>query len=145
MFEKHEAVVRRMIEEVWNNRKVDAIDTFFTKDYVNHDPIDPTSGLEAYRKVVNKYLTAFPDCRIDIDETFSTGDTVVVRWRYSGTQRGQLEGLPPTGRYATGTGISICRFSGDRIREEFANWDALGLMQQLGVVTLPGKAAASGA
>ena len=46
---------------------------------------------------------------------------------------------------ATGAGITICRFSGDRIKEAFVNWDALGLMQQLGVVTLPGKAAAAGA
>ena len=145
MSEKQEAVVRRMMEEVWNKRKVEAIDTFFTKDYANHDPINPTNGLEAYRIVVNKYHTAFPDCRLDIDELFSAGDTVVMRWRYSGTQRGQLEGLPPTGRYTTGAGITICRFSGDRIREAFVNWDALGLMQQLGVVTLPGKAAAAGA
>ena len=35
--------------------------------------------------------------------------------------------------------ITICRFQGDKISEAFVNWDALGLMQQLGAVTLPGK------
>ena len=145
MSEKNEAVVRHMLEEVWNQRKLDAIEKFFTSDYINHDPVNPTNGLEAYRKIAEKYVSAFPDCRIDIDELCSAGDQVIVRWRYSGTHRGPLEGLAPTGRYATGTGISISRVQGEKIREAFVNWDALGLMQQLGAVTLPGKAAAAGA
>ena len=145
MSEKNEAVVRRMFQEVWNDRKLDAIERFFATDYMNHDPVNPTTGLEAYRNVVKTYLTAFPDCRIDIDDLCSASDQVIVRWRYSGTQHGPLEGLAPTGRHATGTGISICRFQGEKIGEAFINWDALGLMQQLGAVTLPGKAAAAGA
>lgn len=143
MSEKNEAVVRRMFEEVWNKRKLDAIQEFFTNDYVNHDPMNPTTGSDAHRNMVEKYHTAFPDCRIDVDELFSAGDRVVVRWRYSGRQTGPLEGLSPTGRHASGTGITICRLSGGRIQEAFVNWDALGLMQQLGAVTLPGKAAAA--
>ena len=145
MSEKNEAVVRRMFQEVWNDKKLDTIERFFATDYMHHDPLNPTTGLDAYRSVVMKYQTAFPDCRIDIDDLCSSSDQVIVRWRYSGTQRGPLEGLAPTGRHATGTGISICRVQGDKIREAFVNWDALGLMQQLGAVTLPGKAAAAGA
>jgi predicted ester cyclase len=83
--------------------------------------------------------------RADIDELFSAGDRVVCRWRFSGTHCGPLEGIAPTGRQVTITGLSIARFSGDRIQETFVNWDALGLMQQLGVVTMPGKAAEAGA
>lgn len=144
MFEQ-EAVVRREIEEVWNRGNLDLIGSLFTSDYVNHDPVNPVRGLQQTRDFVVKYRTAFPDCRIDIDEMFSAGDRVVLRWRYSGTHRGQLDNIAPTGRHVTGTGISIYGFSGDKIRESFTNWDALGLMQQLGVVTLPGKAATAGA
>ena len=68
MSEKNEAVVRRMLQEVWNDRKLDAIERFFVTDYMNHDPLNPTIGLDAYRSVVEKYHTAFPDCRIDIDD-----------------------------------------------------------------------------
>ena len=68
-----------------------------------------------------------------------------MRWRYSGTHKGQLEGVAPTGRPVKGTGITINLLSGDRIREAYINWDALSLMQQLGVVTLPGKAMGAGA
>jgi steroid delta-isomerase-like uncharacterized protein len=145
MSEKQETIVRRSIEEVWNKGKLDVIDQLFTNEFVNNDPVNQTRGLAAYKGVVTKYRSAFPDCRLDIDDIFSTGDKVVVRWRYSGTHKGQLEGIAPTGRPVKGTGISIYLVSGDRIREAHENWDALGLMQQLGVVTLPGKVMGAGA
>jgi len=145
MSEKQETIVRRSIEEVWNKGKLDVIDQLFTNDFVSHDPVNQTRGLAAFKGVVTKYRSAFPDCRLDIDDIFSAGDKVVVRWRYSGTHKGQLEGVAPTGRPVKGTGITINLLSGDRIREAYINWDALGLMQQLGVVTLPGKAMGAGA
>jgi steroid delta-isomerase-like uncharacterized protein len=145
MSENHEAIARRTIEEVWNKGKLEAIGELFTTGYVNNDPLNTTKGMEAYTNFVKKYRVAFPDCRLDIDEMISSGDTVVVRWRYTATHKGPLEGVAPTGRRVTGTGITINHFSGDRIREAFINWDSLGLMQQLGVVTLPGKATGASA
>jgi steroid delta-isomerase-like uncharacterized protein len=145
MSEKHEAIARRVFEEVWNKGKLDAIAELLTTDHVNHDPVNQAKGLEAYKDFVKKYRGAFPDCRLEIDELFSAGEKVAVRWRYSGTHKGQLEGAQPTGRHVTGTGISINHFSGEKIRETFTDWDALGLMQQIGVVTLPGKASRAGA
>ncbi len=145
MSDKQEAIVRRSIDEVWNKGKLDVIDQLFTTDFVSNDPVNQSRGLPAFKGVVTKYRSAFPDCRLDIDDVFSAGDKVVVRWRYSGTHKGQLEGIAPTGRHVSGSGITINILSGDRIREAYINWDALGLMQQLGVVTLPGKAMGAGA
>lgn len=145
MSEKHQATVRRVFEEVWGKGRLDGLEAILTNDIAVHDPMEPTKGLNAYKDAVRKYRTAFPDLRFDIDELLSVSDKVVARWHATGTHRGPLETLPPTGRQATITGISILRFSGDRICEQFDNWDALGMMQQLGVVTLPGKAAGAGA
>jgi steroid delta-isomerase-like uncharacterized protein len=145
MSEKHEAIARRVFEEIWNKGKLDAIAELFTTEFVNHDPVNHAKGLEAYKEFVKKYRAAFPDCRLEIDELFSAGEKVAVRWRYSGTHKGQLEGVQPTGRHVKGTGITINHFSGDKIREAFTDWDALGLMQQIGAVTLPGKASKAGA
>jgi steroid delta-isomerase-like uncharacterized protein len=144
MSDKHEALSRRFIEEVWNKGRLDTLDQFVTHDVQNHSPVDPTRGMAALRNVVQKYRTAFPDLRIEIQDVFSSGDKVVTRWRASGTQRGKLDELPATGRQATVTGITIDRFSGDRIIESYGIWDALGLMQQLGVVTMSGRAAGAG-
>jgi len=143
--DKHEATVRRFVQEVLNNGKLEIVDQLFTDDYVANDPVSPSRGRDGFRDVIRKYRTAFPDMRCEIQEMFSAGDRVVARLKYTGTHRNTLEGIPPTGRHVAVTEILIAQFAGDRIRETFANWDALGLMQQLGVVTLPGKAAAAGA
>jgi steroid delta-isomerase-like uncharacterized protein len=145
MSDKQETIVRRLVDEVWNKGKLDVADQLFTNDFVNHDPMNQVRGLPAFKGIVTKYRSAFPDCRLDIDEIFSVGDRVVTRWRYSGTHKGQLEGIAPTGRPVNGTGITIHLLSGDRIREVYTNWDALGLMQQIGIVTVPGKAMGAGA
>ncbi len=144
MSEKQEAIARRVIDEVWNNGNLKLIDELFTTDYVNNDPVNPVRGREGTRDLVKKYRTAFPDLRLHIDDLFSAGDRVVIRWHSTGTHRGQLEGLAPTGRQGGSPGITIFRLAGDQVREAFVNWDALGLMQQLGVVTLPGKSAKAG-
>jgi steroid delta-isomerase-like uncharacterized protein len=139
MSDKHEAVVRRLFDEVWNKGNLTLLDELLTNDYVSHEPVNPARGIPGFRDVVSKYRNAFPDCRLDIDELLPAGGKVVARWRYSGTHQNTFEGIPPTGRRVTGPGISIFRFQGDRIAEDYTNWDALGFMQQLGVVTLPGK------
>lgn len=145
MLEKQEGIVRRLFDEVWSKGRLDTIDEFVTKDIVGHDPMNPVKGSGSLRDVVKKYRTAFPDLHLDIQDLLSAGDKVVVRWRATGTHRGPLESLPATGRQATITGTSIYRFSRERICESFDQWDALGLMQQLGAVTMPGKSAAAGA
>jgi len=144
MSDKHETTVRHLIEEVWNKGKFETLDTLLTTDVRRQDPLDPTVGIEGYRNVVKKYRTAFPDCRMEIDELLPAGERMVLRWTATGTQRGPLEGLSPTGRRAKVNGISVLRFSGDRISEEFGQWDALGMMQQLGAITLPGRTAKAG-
>lgn len=144
MSEKNESVVRRLVDEVWNKGNLKLIDELFTSDHVNNDPMNPARGLDATREMVKKYRNAFPDCRLGIDDLLSVGDKVIVRWHYSGTHQNTFEGIPPTGRHATGPGITIHRFLGDRIQESFTTWDSLGLMQQLGVVTLPGKSVKAG-
>jgi steroid delta-isomerase-like uncharacterized protein len=145
MPEKNEAVVRRLMEDVWSKGNLKLIDEVLATDYVDHDPMDTTRGPDGARELVTKYRAAFPDCRIDIDEIFSTGDRVVVRFQYSGTHKNNFEGIPATGRRVRGPGIAIHRFVGDRIKESYTNWDALGLMTQLGVVTLPGNKFKAGA
>jgi steroid delta-isomerase-like uncharacterized protein len=139
MPEKNEAVVRRLIDEVWNKGNLKLIDELAAPDYMDHDPVDGAQGIDGVKNSVRKYRSAFPDCRLNIDELLSMGDRVVLRFTYSGTHKNTFEGIAPTGRHVKGTGISIYRFTGDRIRETFTNWDALGLMTQLGVVTMPGK------
>jgi predicted ester cyclase len=62
---------------------------------------------------------------------------VATRYVVSSTQKGEMEGIPPTGNRAEFTGISIDRFSGGKLAETWDHYDALGMMQQLGVIPSP--------
>ena len=58
----------------------------------------------------------------------------MTRWSCHGTHKGDLNGIAPTGKQFTISGVTITRFSNGKMVAGWVNWDALGLMQQLGVV-----------
>ena len=128
---------RRIFEDVWNRKNLSAIDELMSADYVHHDPSSPAvpSGVDGYKQFVNYYMNAFPDAHFTIDDAFTDGQNEVTRWTVVGTHEGELAGIPRTGRRFSVTGISIARIVNGKITESWNSWDALGLMQQLGVVS----------
>ena len=128
---------RRIFEDVWNHKNLNAIDDLMSADYVHHDPSSPAvpRGVDGYKQFVNSYMTAFPDAHFTIDDAFTDGQNEVTRWTVVGTHEGELAGIPRTGRRFSVTGITIARIANGKITESWNNWDALGLMQQLGVVS----------
>jgi len=133
--ESMKAAFQAQLEEVWHQRNVDALDRYVTADTVGHDPATgDTRGIEAGKKQIRGYLTAFPDLKFTIDEMFGEGNMLCARWHTSGTHQGELAGIPPTGRETSATGISIDRFEGDLVAESWTQWDNMGLMTQLGAI-----------
>jgi len=129
---------RRIFEDVWNRKNLSAVDEIISADYVHHDPSSPAvpSGFDGYKQFVNSYMTAFPDAHFTIHDAFTDGqNNEVTRWTVTGTHEGELAGIPRTGRRFSVTGISIARIVNGKITESWNSWDALGLMQQLGVVS----------
>jgi steroid delta-isomerase-like uncharacterized protein len=146
MSEHNKAVVRRLIEEVWNKGNLSSLDEFFTPNYQNHDPSSPDFGRgpESERKGATLYRNAFPDLRLTIEDIIAEGDTVMVRWSSRGTHKGELNGIAPTGKQINISGITVARLSNGKLAESHVNWDALGMMQQLGVVPEFAKVKAAG-
>ena len=129
-----EAVVRRFYEQMCNERKNDLAPELFTADHVMHDPQVPAGpGPEGMAAVISTYQTNV-EGHWGIEEIFSTGDKVVVRWTGSGTHVGEINGIPATGRKVAVDAISIHRMAGGKIAETWEIWDTLGFLQQLGVV-----------
>jgi predicted ester cyclase len=100
-------------------------------------------GPEAYKRHFNLYATAFPDLRFLIDSMVSEGDLVAVRWTVTGTHKGRLSEILPTGRSVGVTGITVARISGGKLHETWDQWDALGLMRQIGATQTRTQAASS--
>ena len=134
------AIVKRWIEELFNQRNLAVADELVPPDHVNHDPGTPgiPNGPEGSKLVVSVYSTAFPDVRLSIEDQFTQGDRVVTRWSATGTHQGELMGIPPSGKRATVTGIQINRVANGKIAESWVNWDTLGLLQQIGAIPMPG-------
>ncbi|KKK82902.1 hypothetical protein LCGC14_2798740 [marine sediment metagenome] len=136
MFADSKTIARRFVEEGWNNRNLDAIDELVHEDYIDHDPGNPyrDEGREGLKKLISMYQDAFADSEWTIDDLFAEGDRVVMRWTARGTHRGELMGIPASGRQVTVTGINIDRTADGKIVEAWANWDMVGLLQQLGIL-----------
>jgi steroid delta-isomerase-like uncharacterized protein len=145
MSEQNKTVVRRLIDELWNKGNLQVADEMIAPTYQHHDASTPDfgKGPEGEKKRVNLYRNAFHDFRLNIEDLYAEGETVVARWSCRGVHKGELNGIAPTNKQFTITGVTIARFSNGKIVEGFVNWDALGLMRQLGVVPEPTKSMAA--
>ena len=136
------ALTRRQFEEIFGKGNLDVADELVGDDYVGYDSAqpEPTRGREALKQAAAGYRAAFSDLTCTVDEQVAEGDTVVSHWTAAGTHDGDLFGIPPTGKHATVTGITISRVSDGKIVEERTVWDTYGLMVQLGVIPAPAAA-----
>jgi steroid delta-isomerase-like uncharacterized protein len=137
--EENKAIVRRVNDEVWSEGHLDVIDELIADDFVATIVGAPEEirGPQGFREFVVMYRKAFPDLRLTVDEQFAEGETVVTRWTATGTNEGELMGMPPTGKQATTAGININRVSGGKLVEGWGLFDQLGLLQQIGAVPVP--------
>jgi len=133
---------RRLMEEAYGKGNFDVFDELCSDEYRVHDPVTGDTGLAGGKQNCQMYKTAFPDLKPIILSTYSDGEVCVTHWRMTGTHQKELMGLEPTGVRCTVEGISIDRFRGGKIVETWSQWDALGLMRQLGVAPSVGAAAA---
>lgn len=129
-------IVRRLVDEVWANRNLAAVDELVARDYVGHDPArpGPINGPEGYKESVGVYLSAFPDATITIDDQIAEGDQVLTRWTGRGTHKAELMGIAPTGKQVTVSGLTVSRIANGKVAETWELFDALGMLVQIGAV-----------
>jgi predicted ester cyclase len=134
------ARARRIYEEGWNEGRLEVFDELLAPECVIRDSNAPRmSSREQYKARVAAVAKRMSGYLLTIDDIFASGDQVAAR----GSGRGVwLEG-PAAGTATTWTWISIFRFSGGKVVKLWNEYDALGMWQQLGMVTLPPLAAAT--
>jgi steroid delta-isomerase-like uncharacterized protein len=135
--EDNKAVARKFLR-MFELGDPSIVDEIVASDYYNHDALDPSIGSEGLKAFVTTFKDGMPDARVDIEYQVAEGDRVASRYTWSGTHRGELFGVPATGKPVSYTVTSTFRVDKGRIREAWLNWDQWGLMQQLGVVPAPG-------
>lgn len=134
MSERNKAIVRRAYEDVYSRGNLAIVEELVSSDFVVHLPAEDIHGPEALKGYVTALRNAFPDLEMAIDDQMADGDMVVTRWTGRGTHTGAFQGLPPTGKRATLSGVDIDRFVDGKVVECWGFSDDLGLMQQLGAI-----------
>jgi predicted ester cyclase len=135
---------RRLFEEAWGKGNFGVFDEICDRAYRSHDPVNGDTDLEKTRETCRMYRSAFPDVNATFLGAYADGDTVVTQWRMTGTHQGALMGIEPTGTRCTVEGITVGRFKAGKLIEEWTQWDALGLLRQLGVAAMQPSSGARG-
>jgi len=136
MADANREISRRIIEEIFSQGRMETADELIAPGAITHDPAQPnaTPGPQGVKESAGIYRGGFPDLSISIDDQCAEDDLVCTRWTAKGTNTADFWGMSATGKQATVTGITIDRIEGGQVVESWTNWDALGLLQQLGVI-----------
>ncbi len=138
--EDNKVLVHRFFEELQNQGNLAVTDELIAPEHVHHFPDEDIHGPDGVKQLVKGLRTIFPDWHISTDDVIAEGDKVVVRFTIHGTHQGEGMDIPPTGKRVVYTGIDIFRIADGKIVERWGEVDALGLLQQLGVIPAPGQA-----
>ena len=139
MSTQNKLVLRRFFEEIFNQGNLAAADDIVGANYLNHNAAPgETPGRAGLTQFVTYLHVAFRDLNFTIEDQIAEGDKVVTRWNATGIHQGGFAGVPATGKPVVITAINVHRVVDGQIQEGWLNWDALGLLQQLGVVPANG-------
>jgi predicted ester cyclase len=125
MTEENKAMVHRIVEAI-NANEMDVMDDLFVPKLAR-----PT------KRSFKAFRAAFPDWRMEIVELIAEGNTVVGRFRCSGTNQGEFKGVPPTGRRMEVDEVYFLRVEDGKFVDFWALEDDLARMRQLGLIPTP--------
>lgn len=143
--EENKAVILRLFDEVYNGHNIDVLGELVAEDVVNHSATDEHKhGIGGFRHIMEWGGALTPDGRYELLDTIADGDKVACRVRVSGTMRGELFGVPPTGKRFVAEHVHWHRVVDGKLVERWAVRDDLGTLIQLGIVDPPGRFKADG-
>jgi len=129
-----EGVVRQWFEEVWNKKRVEAIDELLAPDCKAHGLI-PGGGVligpDGFKESHRVFANAFPDLQITLDEVLISGDLAATRFTVTGTHLGDTLGVAPTSRPVEFMGMTMARIRDGKIVEGWNVVDFLEMQRQI--------------
>ena len=139
--EQNKALVRQLVEEIFNRGNISLADELLAPDFVEREELPPgmPRDREGVKLLTTMLRSAFPDFKATIDDIVAEGDKVVIRQTWSGTQKGEFMGVPPTGKSVSFGVIDILRIAEGKFVEQWGLMDSMAMMQQLGAMPAPGQ------
>ena len=138
--EENKALVRRVIEEIFGQGRIESVDELLSEDFTRHNAGPTPNGRQGMKDTIARVSKGLADARMTIEDMIAEGDRVAVRLTSEARQVGEFMGLPPSGKtYRIGE-IHIFRIEDGRVAEHWHEADFLGMMRQLGAMPTPGSA-----
>jgi len=131
--------IQREMLEAWNRRDWETMGNLFHPDYTykgvdGKELVGPEAGLE----VARSYANAFPDGKLEITNAYVEGNTGVMEFVVRATHGGELLGVPATGKPIEIAVCNLVEIRDGKIYREREYADMLGVMVQIGAVSLRG-------
>lgn len=141
-FSQSEKDMQAMVEqllELWNKGNLALADELYIPDIIRHavDIFEDISGIEAYKEWVKNTRTQYPDFNVKTEELIVKDDRIIWRWTVTGTNKGPIGELPPTGKKIQFSGVTISKVTNGKITEQWFYWNAATVLTQLGYTITP--------
>lgn len=129
--ERNKAVARRVFDEIFNQKRLQAASEIYAPDFINHG-LHRQLSLAEDQAWARSEVKAFPDVKITVDSMVAEGDYVTVLWTFRGTHTDWGYGpLPPTGTHIEMRGITIWRVIDGRLHDEWTSFNELSAYLQV--------------
>lgn len=139
MIEDNKELLARYVTEVWDEGDLDALNEFLSPEFKRHvSPTLPPLDVEAQIERLKGFRRAFPDITLTVEEVTAEDDRIAFRSTIRGTHRGELAGLPATGKKITVGLVDVIRLEGSRFAEQWGGPDMADLFRQLGATYVSG-------
>ena len=125
--DNNKAIIRKLYEEILNTGKLELLNQVVADDYIAPRGL---KGPEGFAEAVRPVILAFPDIKWTIEDLIAEGDEVMVRWSWTGTNRGSFDGFTPTNKVVNHHAIQIFQLSGNKIIKAWMQSDRLGFMSK---------------
>ena len=133
--------------ELWNTGNAETAKQLYSEHAERTDPNggEPIRhrGVHQIASFVAEVRTAFPDFNLQLKENVAEGDHIAFHWTVTGTQKGEFQGMPASGKRIELSGMTLNRLRDGKVVSEHVYFDRLAMLEQLGAA--PAGAAASAA
>ncbi len=128
--EENKALIARLIDEVWNNNDVQALDDLLDPGY--YDYSYTPGNRDGFERTLAAMHEAFPGHQTTIEEIVGEGDTVAVCQTLRGTHAGSFRGIPASGKQIEIGGYRFFRITNGKIVSHRGLVDLPSLLSQIG-------------
>jgi steroid delta-isomerase-like uncharacterized protein len=136
--EQNKTLARRF-QEAFNERNWEGCRSLLAPDCRSYQPGAPGPlNNDQFTDVGQLFASAFPDLNVTIQDQVAEGDKVVTRMSFVGTHQNDFQGIPATGKLINLEGYIFDQIINGKIVEHRAMFDTMTMMQQLGVIPMPG-------